>query len=211
MCPKAPTVPRVSLIRPLSERFDAALALAHRVHRRQARKGTEIPYIAHVLGVAALVLEYGGGEDEAIGALLHDVLEDVAEFGGDLTVEWLQEEILRGFGRGVLEIVEHLTDTTEHPRPSWPDRKARHLASLHQAPASALMVAAADKLHNVKALVRDYRELGEALWDRFNPEAGKGGTLGYYRSLVDLFKMRLPGALTDDLERAVIALEDLVE
>lgn len=195
---------------PLTERFDAALALAHRVHRHQTRKGTAIPYIAHVLGVTALVLEYGGSEDEAIAAVLHDVLEDVNEFGVDLTAEMVRDEIEQHFGEHVLTIVEHLTDTTAHPKPSWPERKAKHLTSLRQAPSSALLIAAADKLHNVKSLIRDYRDVGEKLWERFNPEAGRGGTLGYYRAMVELLKSRLPGALTDDFERALVMLEDLV-
>ena len=194
----------------LSERFDAALALAHRVHRHQTRKGTSIPYIAHVLGVAALVLEYGGTEDEAIGALLHDVLEDVSEFSVDLTVDALHHDIEQRFGTKVLEIVEHMTDTIEHPKPSWPERKARHVAELSQAPSSALLVAAADKLHNVRSLIRDYRRAGDSLWERFNPEAGQQRTLGYYRAMVDLFKAKLPGPLTDDLERALMTLEELV-
>ena len=194
----------------LTERFDAALALAHRVHRRQLRKGTTIPYIAHVLGVAALVLEYGGDEDEAIAAVLHDVLEDVAEFGVDLTTDALRHHIEERYGHKVLAIVDELTDTVEHPKPAWPARKAKHVAALRDAPPSALLVAAADKLHNVRSLIRDYRSAREQLWDRFNPEAGRDRILAYYRSLVELFKARLPGALADDLERELATLEDLV-
>ena len=194
----------------LGERFDAALALAHRVHRRQKRKGTSIPYIAHVLGVAALVLEYGGNEDEAIAAVLHDVLEDVAEFGAGLTADVLSREIEARFGSTVLTLVEHMTDTVSHPKPPWPERKALHLTALGQAPRSALLIAAADKLHNVRSLIHDYRSAGEALWDRFNPEAGRDRTLGYYRAALEVFKARLPGTLTDALEREVIALEELV-
>jgi (p)ppGpp synthase/HD superfamily hydrolase len=194
----------------LGKRFDAALALAHRVHRRQKRKGTSIPYIAHVLGVTSLVLEYGANEDEATAAVLHDVLEDVAEFGAGLTVDALSREIEARFGSTVLTLVEHMTDTVSHPKPPWPERKALHLKALGQAPPSALLIAAADKLHNVRSLIRDYRSAGEALWERFNPEAGRDRTLGYYRAALELFKARLPGALTDALEREVIALEELV-
>jgi (p)ppGpp synthase/HD superfamily hydrolase len=194
----------------LGERFDAALALAHRVHRRQKRKGTSIPYIAHVLGVTALVLEHGGNEDEAIAAVLHDVLEDVAEFGAGLTVDALSREIEARFGSTALRLVEYMTDTVAHPKPNWPERKALHLRALSQAPPSALLIAAADKLHNVRSLIRDYRSAGEALWERFNPEAGRDRTIAYYRAALELFKARLPGALTDDLEREVIALEELV-
>jgi GTP pyrophosphokinase len=194
----------------LGQRFDAALALAHRVHRQQTRKGTSIPYIAHVLGVTSLVLEYGGNEDEAVAAVLHDVLEDVAESGAGLTVDALTREIEVRFGSTVLSLVEYLTDTVSRPKPPWSERKASHLAALGQAPPSALLIAAADKLHNVRALIRDYLSAGETLWERFNPEAGRDRTLGYYRAALELFKARLPGGLTDELEGEVIALEGLV-
>ena len=195
---------------PLSERFDRALTLAHKVHRQQARKGTQIPYIAHILGVAALVLEFGGTEDEAIGALLHDVLEDAAEHAGEeITVEWLRDEIRRSFGPKVMEIVEHLTDATGRQKPPWRDRKAKYVADLEDAPEHALLVSAADKFHNVQSLVRDYRRHGDALWARFNAEAGKSGLIGYYRALSDVFARRLPGALSNDLGRAISTLEQL--
>jgi (p)ppGpp synthase/HD superfamily hydrolase len=194
----------------LGQRFDAALALAHRVHRQQTRKGTSIPYIAHVLGATSLVLEYGGNEDEAIAAVLHDVLEDVAESSAGLTVETLSREIEERFGTKVLSLVEYLTDTVSYPKPPWPERKASHLAALGRAPQPALLIAAADKLHNVRSLIRDYRSAGETLWERFNPEAGRDRTLAYYRATLELFKARLPGGLTDELERELIALEGLV-
>jgi (p)ppGpp synthase/HD superfamily hydrolase len=155
------------------------------------------------------VMEYGGIEDEAIAALLHDVLEDAGEYAPDLSLESLRHRIERCFGADVLNIVEHCTDTTEMPKPSWPDRKARYVRSLDHAPSSALRVSAADKFHNVQSLIRDYRAHGEELWARFNPEAGKSGTLDYYRSLVTVFKFRMPGALSDDLDRAFRSLEEL--
>jgi (p)ppGpp synthase/HD superfamily hydrolase len=199
-----------ALANPLSERFDRALALAHKVHRQQARKGTQIPYIAHILGVAALVLEFGGGEDEAIGAILHDVLEDAAEHAAqEVTVDWLRDEIQRNFGPKVMEIVEHMTDATERHKPSWLSRKTKYIADLEHAPAPALLVSAADKLHNVQSLLRDYRRQGDALWARFNPEAGKSGMIGYYRALADVLGRRLPGALSNELGRAVTTLEEM--
>jgi (p)ppGpp synthase/HD superfamily hydrolase len=191
---------------PLTDRFDRAVELAHRIHRQQARKGTQIPYLAHVLGVAGIVLEYGGNEDEAIAALLHDTIEDAPP---DFPAAKVRSEIRAAFGDLVLTIVEHCTDTDVQPKPPWRARKAEYLAALEHAPAIALRVSAADKLHNVRALIRDYRSNGELLWQRFNPEAGKSGTLGYYRALVDVFKRRMPGPLTDDLERELIALEHL--
>jgi (p)ppGpp synthase/HD superfamily hydrolase len=191
---------------PLTDRFDRAVQLAHRVHRQQARKGTQIPYLAHVLGVAAIVLEYGGNEDEAIAALLHDTIEDAPQ---DFPAAKVRSEIRAAFGDVVLTIVEHCTDTDVQPRPPWRARKAQYLAALEHAPEIALRVSAADKLHNVRALIRDYRSHGESLWDRFNPEAGKPGTLGYYRALVEVFRRRMRGPLADDLERELIELERL--
>ena len=198
------------LARPLSARFDAALALAHRVHRGQARKGTSVPYLAHLLGVAALVLEYDGSETEAIAALLHDTLEDAREYAVPaVEPEQLADEIAREFGGEVLAIVRHCTDTTDQPKPPWRARKQQYLDSLEGAPRSALLVSAADKLHNVRALIRDYRRHGEDLWARFNPEAGRSGTLGYHRALARIFERRLPGPLADDLARAVNVLEQV--
>lgn len=206
-CGTSTTICRMaSLDQPLSNRFDDALALAHRVHRRQARKGTQVPYIAHVLGVASLVLEYEGTETEAIGALLHDSLEDAPQ---DFPVHRIREIILVRFGRDVLDIVEHCSDTTEQPKPPWRERKARYIAAAEHTPPSAMKVSAADKLHNLRALVRDYRREGNALWARFNPEAGQSGTLGYHRALVEICQRRLPGPLTDDLDRAMSELEAL--
>jgi (p)ppGpp synthase/HD superfamily hydrolase len=199
-----------ALAHPLSDRFDRALTLAHRVHRQQARKGTQIPYIAHILGVAALVLEFGGGEDEAIGAILHDVLEDAAEHAAqEVTVEWLRDEIRRSFGAKVMDIVEHMTDATGRDKPSWLTRKTKYVADLEHAHEPALLVSAADKLHNVQSLLRDYRRQGDALWARFNPEAGKSGVIGYYRALADVLGRRLPGALSHELSRAVTTLEEM--
>jgi (p)ppGpp synthase/HD superfamily hydrolase len=195
-----------SLDHPLSSHFDDALALAHRVHRVQARKGTQVPYIAHVLGVASLVLEYDGTETEAIAALLHDALEDAP---ADFPVHRVREIIAVRFGRDVLDIVEHCTDTTEQPKPPWRERKARYLAAAEHTPPAAMKVSAADKLHNLRALIRDYRRHGNDLWARFNPEAGQNGTLGYHRALAEVYQRRMPGPLADDLNRAMSELEAL--
>jgi GTP pyrophosphokinase len=192
------------LEKPSSERFDEALALASRVHRRQSRKGTQIPYIAHVIGVASLVMEYGGSENEAVAALLHDTLEDAPP---EMPAEQLRATIGDRFGAEVLSIVEHCTDTTSQPKPPWRERKARYIAAAEDAPISALRVSAADKLHNLRALARDYRREGHQLWQRFNPEAGQRGTLGYHRALVEVYLRRMPGELADELARAQEALE----
>ena len=184
----------------LTARFDAALAYAVDIHRTQLRKGTSIPYVAHLLGVAALVLEDGGDEDEAIAALLHDAVEDQ---GGAPRLA----DIRARFGDRVARIVDGCTDTDATPKPPWRQRKAAYLAHLREAPLEELRVSAADKLHNARAILAEYREMGEALWPRFNE--GREGQLWYYRSLVEAFRARRPGRLTDELARTVDELEKL--
>jgi (p)ppGpp synthase/HD superfamily hydrolase len=189
---------------PLSERFDAALLLAHRVHRHQRRKGTGIPYIAHVLTVSALVLERGGNEVQAIAALLHDAIEDAPP---ELGVDEVRRQIREQFGAAVLAIVEDCSDTDVQPKPPWIERKTSYLKHLAVAADEALLVSAADKLHNLQSLLRDHRAVGGALWDRFNKDAGRTGTLGYYRALVDTFKARLQNPIVHELDNVLQTLE----
>src|SRR5437879_9244246 len=160
----------------LSTRFEEALTFATRLHADQARKGTTIPYISHLLAVTSIVLEQGGNEDEAIAALLHDAIEDQ---GGAST----REEIRRRFGETVVEIVNGCTDAEVVPKPPWRTRKEAYIAHLRTASASVRLVSAADKLHNARAILADYRVVGESLWERFN--GGKEGTLWYYRELIE--------------------------
>jgi (p)ppGpp synthase/HD superfamily hydrolase len=191
---------------PLSERFDEALTFAHRVHRQQARKGgAQIPYIAHILSVASLVLEHGGNETQAIAALLHDAIEDAPP---DLPPEQMKAEIRARFGDDVLAIVEHCSDCDVQPKPPWQERKTRYIGCLSDAPQEALLVSAADKLHNTLSLLRDYRSVGHELWNRFNKDAGRDGTLGYHRALTDAFAARLDNPIVQELERALCALEN---
>jgi hypothetical protein len=124
-----------------------------------------------------------------------------------MPAEQLRATIGDRFGAEVLSIVEHCTDTTSQPKPPWRERKARYIAAAEDAPISALRVSAADKLHNLRALARDYRREGHQLWQRFNPEAGQRGTLGYHRALVEVYLRRMPGELADELARAQEALE----
>ena len=163
----------------LTARFEQALQYAFELHQRQRRKGSQTPYIAHLLGVCALVLEDGGDEDEAIAALLHDAAEDQ---GGLQTLE----EIRRRFGEHVAEIVDGCTDTYEMPKPAWRLRKETYLEHLRTASSAVLRVSLADKLHNARAMQTDLYSQGEALWGRFN--GGKEGSLWYYRSLAQIFK-----------------------
>ena len=161
--------------------FEQALLYAARCHRGQVRKGTEIPYIAHPLAVAGLVLEYGGSSTEAIAGLLHDVVEDC---GGAPR----QAEIALRFGPDVAAIVSECTDTDQTPKPPWRQRKEQYIAHLDTASRSALLVSACDKLHNARSIVSDLRALGATTWTKFN--GGREGTLWYYQTLVQAFSGR---------------------
>ena len=184
----------------LTSRFTDALAFAAQLHAGQFRKGTAIPYIAHLLGVAGLVIEQGATEDEAIAALLHDAVEDQ---GGAVT----REEIRRRFGETVAAIVDGCTDTDERPKPPWRKRKEKYLAQVRTASPSVRLVTAADKLHNARAILADYRAVGEAVWERFS--GGREGTLWYYRALVDALRAAGSHALVEELDRVVTELERL--
>jgi (p)ppGpp synthase/HD superfamily hydrolase len=183
---------------PSTARFCEALEYAVQLHAGQRRKGSATPYVAHLLSVTAIVLEHGASEDEAIAALLHDAVEDQ---GGSP----VREEIRRRFGPVVAAIVDGCSDSETIPKPPWRERKQKFLAQLPSAGRSVHLVTAADKLHNIRSLVDDYREHGESLWDRFS--GGREGTLWYYRAVVDLLASSLPGPLVEKLGRAVSELE----
>ncbi len=185
-----------------SQRFEDALVLAHQLHADQTRKGTTIPYISHLLAVTAIVIENGGTEDEAIGALLHDAIEDA---GGDPVRRVIRER----FGEHVLEIVEGLTDTDQTPKPPWRARKEAYLAHLSDASPAVLLVSVADKLHNARTILQDYRVIGEEIWKRFT--GGKEGTLWYYRALVDAFRAHVNTPLVKELDRVVSEIEERVQ
>jgi (p)ppGpp synthase/HD superfamily hydrolase len=188
----------------LTERFLAAVALAEEIHGRQRRIGTEVPYLAHLLVVTGLVLEDGGDEDEAIAAMLHDAVED----GGGRPV---LERIGRSFGARVAAIVEALTDNLDgDPDQPWIERKHRYLKHLPEVTDDAVLrVALADKVHNVRSLVRDYREEGPRLWERFTNKTARE-QLWYYDGLVEFFRNQRPGPLAEDLRRAVDELATLI-
>lgn len=182
----------------LSSRFEDALVLATRLHSSQLRKGTEIPYVSHLLGVASLVLEHGGNEDEAIGGLLHDAVEDQ---GGIETLDRIRDQ----FGTSVADIVDQCTDAYTEPKPPWRERKEAYIAAIPAKSPSARLVSCADKLHNARAILSDYRQIGDALWDRFN--ADTEGILWYYKSLAKAFEDAGRSALTDELRRVVDEIE----
>jgi (p)ppGpp synthase/HD superfamily hydrolase len=174
------------------------LDYAARVHSRQVRKRTDRPYIGHLLSVTSIVIEYGGDEDMAIAALLHDAVEDQ---GG---VPRLRE-IRRKFGRRVAHIVEGCTDAYTEPKPPWMERKRAYVARVAGEFEDVRMVSAADKLSNTRETLHDLRVHGAEVFDRF---AGKKeGTLWYYRALVTEFRKAGNHALIDELDRVVTELE----
>ena len=185
----------------MGERFTRALELAFELHSGQTRKGSGVPYFGHLLGVTAIVIETGGSEDEAVAALLHDAAEDQ---GGRETLERIRSE----FGEDVGQIVESCSDSLGEPKPPWRERKRAYLEHLEDASEPALRVSLADKLHNVRTIVVDYRDLGEALWGRFNAERDE--VLAYYRALAGIFSRRMPGALATELSETVAELDGLV-
>ena len=192
----------------LGQRFEDALVYATQKHSGQTRKASGIPYVSHVLSVAALVLESGGDEDQAIAALLHDAVEDCG--GAPILAD-----IRQRFGDRVAFIVAGCTDTDQIPKPPWRARKDDYLRHLREAPEDVRLVSVADKLHNVRSIVADYRALGDAVWERF---AGrKDGSLWYYRALLDVFlqgKPELQGKsnrLIEEFERSVLELERMVQ
>lgn len=185
----------------LTRRFEQALVFATREHSGQSRKGTATPYIAHLLSVAGLVLEAGGDEDLAIAALLHDVVEDC---GGAPMLK----DVRRRFGKRVARVVEGCTDTDAYPKPPWRQRKEDYLKHLKAADADTRLVSVADKLHNVRSILTDYHEVGDAVWDRF--QGKRDGTLWYYRALLKEFSRKKPNRLVNEFQRAVRELESLV-
>ena len=186
----------------LGPHFLRAFQFAAEKHAGQARKASTIPYIAHLMGVASLVLEAGGDEDLAIAALLHDVVEDC---GGAPMLK----EIRRRFGKRVAHVVEGCTDSDTDPKPPWRERKEKYLRHLKRADAGTRLVSASDKLNNIRSILTDYREIGESVWARFN--GGREGTLWYYRALRDEFQRGKGNRIVREYELAVSELEALTQ
>ena len=163
----------------LTSRFESALVYATQLHANQVRKGSQIPYVSHLLSVTALVLEDGGNEDEAISALLHDAIEDQ---GGEATYQIIKEK----FGDTVANIVLDCSESVTIPKPPWKERKLASLGHLRYATPSVRRVMLADKLHNARSILADWHREGEIVWQRFR--GGKQGTLWYYNSLADIVR-----------------------
>jgi len=181
----APTQPPA----PLSSRLDAAFALARELHASQTRKSTAIPYLTHLMAVAALVGEHGGSEDEMIAALLHDAVEDC---GGAPVLARIRE----AFGDAVAAIVDACTDDASGgEKAPWGPRKLAYIRHLATAPLPVLRVSCADKLHNARAIVADLKASGPSAFTRFTGD--RNGTLWYYLALADLFGARLEDGLED--------------
>jgi (p)ppGpp synthase/HD superfamily hydrolase len=189
----------------LTEHFDRAVRYANRIHADQTRKGTDVPYMTHLLGVASLVLENGAqSEEEVIGALLHDAAEDQ---GGRPRLEDIREQ----FGEQVAHIVDACTDSYESPKPPWRERKEAYVTHVRErvepgGDEPALRVSLADKLHNARAILADVRESGDAVFERFNGK--KDGTIWYYAALVEAFR-GFPNRMVGELEREVTELRRL--
>jgi (p)ppGpp synthase/HD superfamily hydrolase len=184
-----------------SQKLKHAFQFACDCHETQVRKSTSIPYISHLMSVSALVFEYGGDEDQAIAALLHDSVEDA---DSDTEANQRRQFIAEQFGDRVAKIVDGCTDGIPDitgKKPSWKDRKVAYLEHLKSADQDTLLVSAADKLHNARAILGDLRVVGEAVYERFR--AGKEGTLWYYSSLADTFAEIMPGPLAAELSRTV--------
>lgn len=184
----------------LGERFEDALVYATRLHTNQVRKVGGTPYIAHLLSVAALVLEDGGSEDEAIAALLHDAIEDQ---GGQTT----RDEIRQRFGDRVAIIVEGCTESDVIPKPPWKERKLQYLQNLQNASPEVLRVSLADKLHNARSLLMAWREQGDRIWDEFH--GTRAEKLWFYSELSHVYQEKHSSSLSQELEWVLELLREL--
>jgi hypothetical protein len=194
------TEPVADLTPLLGARFENALLYAARVHADHVRKGGTVPYVSHLMAVASLVLEDGGGEDEAIAALLHDAIEDrgVKAY-----------EIAERFGQTVASIVVECSGPMGDENGTWRERKQANIDQVGEATPAALRVEAADKVHNARAILADYRRVGKRLWDVFHAPNGRDDVLWYYREMATAFRKVTSGFLVDELERTLATLEEV--
>lgn len=182
----------------LNDKYAEALQFAWETHKDQVRKGSNTPYISHLLSVSALVIENGGSQDQAIAALLHDAVEDQ---GGLKIAQTIRER----FGSRVADIVLACSDTVTSPKPPWRARKEAFIQKLPDVGHDAWLVSVCDKLHNARSISADLDRLGPDLWRKF--KGGRSGTVWYYRSFADFFLRNLPGTLAGQLDEAARILE----
>src|ERR1700684_4426940 len=183
----------------LTPQFVEAMAYAAEKHATQTRKGSDTPYLGHLLSVTGYVIEADGTETEAIAALLHDAAEDQ---GGEATLA----EIRQKFGADVASIVAECSDTVVTPKPPWRERKENYMRHLSEASDSAVLVSLADKLHNAHAILRDFRAHGDELWQRFSVK-DPADHLWYYRSLLEVYSARFHNWMIDELREVIDALD----
>lgn len=186
----------------LTPTFVEAMQYAAEKHATQTRKGSDVPYLGHLLLVAGMVIEADGTETQAIAALLHDAAEDQ---GGEATLA----EIRQKFGDDVAAIVAECSDTFDTPKPPWRERKERYIRRLPEASDGAILVSLADKLHNARALLREVRELGDEVWQRFRVQDPQQH-LWYYRSLLEVYADRIDNWMVDELREVIDALEQAI-
>ena len=193
----------------LSSKFSKAFLFANQLHFSQTRNGTSLPYISHLMSVAAIVMESGGTQDEVIAGLLHDAIEDQGpSFSGGS--DGLRKEILTRFGSTVLNVIEECTDADTLPKPDWKPRKEAYIKHLESVSSSGALVSCADKVHNVRSILRDYEKSGEDVWSRFS--ANKEDILWYYQSLRSAFNKihSIDTSLRDTFDNLVSQLSSVI-
>jgi (p)ppGpp synthase/HD superfamily hydrolase len=203
----AAAMPETAATTPLlTSRFQQAFALASQVHATQVRKGTATPYLAHLMSVAALVLEHDGDEDAAIAALLHDAVEDTTD--GAVMAATIRDQ----FGDHVADIVLACSDAIAapgQPKAPWRQRKTSYLARLAtETDPAVLLVSACDKLHNARTIVADLRTTGPAIWQRFN-QHDPAAHLWYYNAMAACYADRVPADLSAELHRVLDQMSTL--
>lgn len=189
----------------LTERFTKAVEYARQLHT-EFRKGTDVPYMAHLLGVAAIVMSEAGRrlpvtEDMVVAALLHDTVEDHGGMPRLREVEGI-------FGANVARMVAGLSDTfaEDHDmKEGWEDRKTTYIERLRGEDDDVLLISAADKLYNAKSILEDFREIRHVVWERFH--RGAEQQLWYFRELLTVFDSRPRNRIVDEFERVLKELE----
>ena len=168
------------------DRYLEAYVYCYKLHKKQTRKGSNIPYFTHLSSVSNLIIENNGTTTQAIAGLLHDAVEDQ---GGAKTLAVIK----RKFGPKVAKIVDQCSDTTIKPKPPWKTRKIRYIKDIKTKTQDTLLVSLCDKYHNANCILSDYQKVGEEIWDRFT--ASKQETFWYYESLYKEFKKYLKNHL----------------